>query len=275
MKYLFRVLCSFLVFAFVATNVFACANTTPIVPCHDVSTQTTQHDPRMSFVKIETHVDILDCSSGECVSFFTEMMESSGFIIESDSESSHIVTTGHSCDAYLYDQDMLEFYMVEAVSTLEIVQYEDGEFKRYDQVEVLSIDSNLDACVVRVDGLTDKPALSFAYDKPAYGDQVINYSNAVGSYAGDAVLIMKGIYSGDLKSETGDDVFRDGMDFESISMFSLSSAGGASGSPILNMNGEVVGMIHSVSWGLSELAYSAEFHALKAYVFSVMETHSS
>jgi hypothetical protein len=245
------------------------------------NTAVTDHDPRQSFVKIDTMVSYDYCDeSGICIedAYGSDAFVSSGFIVYSDKRGSYVVTTGHSCDPFLYDPEikmMADDLGVVINTSLQLVQY-DESYVHYTDIELLDINPVLDTCILFAENMTNKDYFPLAESKPEYGDRVMNYSNAANSYAGDAVLAMEGIYSGDAKSDPDSMLtFRDGIPYEAIAMFSLSATHGSSGSPILNLEGAVVGMVHSGNPKLPEIAYSPEFYLFQYFIVSTIDDHRS
>lgn len=100
---------------------------------------------------------------------------------------------------------------------------------------------NAEADVCIVETSINQRAIPIAKKEPEYGDDIINISAPYGlmftSPSGGAVYITEGRYSG-----------RFGMDGAgNRNMYTIWTAPGSSGSPIINEQGEIIGMVSAIS----------------------------
>jgi len=110
-----------------------------------------------------------------------------------------------------------------------------------------------DACLINTT-LIDAPNLNLSENKPAVGDPISNVSAPFGVFSKDVSLIFEGRYGGDFNVRQG---FR-------ISSYTMPTAAGASGSPILNANGEIVGIVSQVNGYFHHIALSPTFEQLQS-----------
>lgn len=103
--------------------------------------------------------------------------------------------------------------------------------------EVLSMDSYRDIAILKLEEPLDRPVLRLTDSLVEVGEPVIavGHPDRIGNWA-----TMAGVVT--------DNKFYDG---EAI-LTSLPTSSGASGSPILNLDGEVVGIVAGIYWGTSD-----------------------
>ena len=110
-----------------------------------------------------------------------------------------------------------------------------------------------DACLINTT-LIDAPHLNLSENKPAVGDSISNVSAPFGVFGKDVSLIFEGRYGGDFN-------VRNGL---RISSYTMPTAAGASGSPILDVNGEIVGIVSQVNGYFHHIALSPTFEQLQS-----------
>mgnify|MGYP003652394075 CR=1 FL=1 len=111
---------------------------------------------------------------------------------------------------------------------------------------MVKVDFNSDICLLYNENISG-PALKLASKKPEYTEKVYNIASPLGISHKEMVLLFEGFFSGniDLKS-----------------YYTIPTAQGSSGSPILNSDGELVGMIHSVHTRFHHIAVSPTYTTL-------------
>ena len=90
------------------------------------------------------------------------------------------------------------------------------------------------------------------------GERVYNVAAPVGIFYEDVVPLLEGFYMG-----------KDGLK----AYYSIPAMGGSSGSPIYNIRGHLVGMIHSVNVAFPMVSVSPTQKELKKFLKSNIEAH--
>jgi len=204
--------------------------------------------PKESFVKVEAMIDIKKCEENLCMEVNQLASHSSGFVVKRSVFGAYVITAGHSCE----ENDLIndaEANGYKASLNLKII---DIDLKRYDAV-VKKIDKKNDICIVFVNKLK-RPAIRLNGDQPKYGEKVYNLAAPVGIFDKHMIPVLEGRYSGRSKFEV------------EISVYTVPAIGGASGSPIINKKGRLVGMIHSVHRRFPFVSFSPTSEILNDFI---------
>ena len=99
--------------------------------------------------------------------------------------------------------------------------------------DIISLDESSDMCLLFARKLLERKwSCKISGAKPFEGERVYNVAAPVGIFYENTVPLLEGFYMGN----------------ESLrAYYSIPAMGGSSGSPIFNLRGHLVGMIHSVS----------------------------
>lgn len=220
-----------LVFLFILVFNLSCAST--ITSClRDQKPNSPGHVlPYRAFVGIvSTNIVITDrCEPGEqppCTDKRT-ILGSGSIIYRSQKKENiaYVLTAKHICD----HKDEINEKEIKVKHNFYIKDFEN---RKHNAVHYFSVSSLMvDACVLLINDMDDKlVATEVSENPPKLGDSVINIAAPGGFYGNGINVTVDGRYSGD-----------DGA----ISVYTVPSAGGSSGSPIFNINGQLVGMV----WG--------------------------
>ena len=191
--------------------------------------------PTKSFIQFHTKLYTLTCTpsdpddrSSDC----RELVESatgSGAIVAKSVDGSYILTAGHLCnrkDSFLNFHKMMGKECDQPV----IEEYVAKDIDMFDyNVEILSYDTEQDVCLAYAWGLLG-PSLEIADKVPEIGDKVYNMAAPAGYMMKNAVPLFEGFY------------FGRGRNYD---LYTVPAIGGSSGSPILNKDGQLVGMIYA------------------------------
>ena len=203
---------------------------------------------KKSFVKIETLVKFRTCSPDEDPELCDPYMlfsSGSGMVIFYRNNKA-ILTAAHVCKADAFKGMMGPFEGKETA-----IRAIDRDNKKF-FVDVIKYDVDLDICLLNANNLPIN-AVNISSVKPEYGDRVYNISAPVGIVDGEMVPLYEGFFFGIN---------------ENRAFYSIPTIGGSSGSPILNVKGEVIGMIHSVHYRFHHISLSVAHSNLWNFVNS-------
>ncbi len=195
--------------------------------------------PRQSFVKVEHRIFTLTpaCVPDDPNDVYSKCYTSesagngSGAIVARSKSGSYIITAGHVCskegvepklNVNVYpagDNDKRAFYVYD----LDLFKY---------HAEILSYDNDEDLCLMYVWGLFGKP-LKISKKPPRPGDIAYNMAAPGGLFQKNMVPLFQGRFSGEYNN------YHHGKKF----LYTIPVMGGASGSPILNKKGALIGIV--------------------------------
>ena len=209
--------------------------------------------PRSSFLKIEKTITMNVCADDSVCVRRNLRSSGSGAIVKTTFGGAYVLTAAHVCD----DSDVIEQIkrdMPEAeINTTFNVVTIDGD--RY-PVEILDMNAKHDICMVWVKNLFAPPLL-ISTKEPVPGEKVYNLAAPLGVHDIDMVPIFDGYFNG--------------VDSRGIALYSIPAFGGSSGSPIVNVRGELVGMIHSTLRYFPQIALSPNYKAMRAFINNSIE----
>ena len=214
--------------------------------------------PRHAFVQIQHSVEVEGCGidsrtgKEKCQKAVMQYVSSGSYVFHSEVSqgTSYVLTAGHSCESKFPKTQMIEGFRIENKGS---------KFKTVDlngfkhDAEVILINKRFDLCLLRVsDVLTKPPVLKVAKKEPRKGETVTNMAAPHGLYWKGSVLIFKGQFSG----------YHD----RGFSIYTVPTKPGSSGSPIINKENKLVGVIFAGYKKIENVGLSAPLVAVKVFL---------
>ena len=206
--------------------------------------------PRKGYMFIKKTILLKSCEGGQCVEGRAASV-GSGFIVKIAHNGSYVMTAAHVCNVYpeRYPEG------IEITSTLQAETLDGRVFS----AEILDYNREMDICMMFIkDLMADIEEVKIAADAPKEGDKVFNIASPYGVHYINVVPIFEGRYIG-----------RKGYK----SFYTFDAAPGSSGSMILNSNGELIGLLHSVYRDMMSIVVSANYGDLKAFISKAIIDH--
>ena len=214
--------------------------------------------PRQSFVQIQQSVELEGCGLHEetkeekCQKAVMRYVSSGAYIFHSEVTQgySYVLTAGHSCQSKIPKQQIIDgFKVVNKGSTFKAVDL--NGFKH--DAEVVDINNRFDLCLLRVsDVLSNPPILKVADKEPKRGETVTNMAAPHGLFWPGTVLIFKGQFSG--------------YHNRGYSVYTIPTKPGSSGSPIINKDNDLVGVIFAGYGMMENIGLSSPLVAIKVFL---------
>ena len=175
---------------------------------------------------------------------FFHFSSASGFAIKYKYKT-HILTAAHVCDT----EEMENFARTQnAVAETKFKLIDIRGIKHVGIV--IKINRTSDLCLISSETLNIL-SIQLASNPSKIGEKVYNFAAPAGIYNPPMLPILTGIYNGDSGN---------------VSIYSIPATGGSSGSPIVNRNGQLIGMIHSVYINFKNLSVSATYKDIAQFL---------
>lgn len=201
--------------------------------------------PRNSAVKIEKRINITKCEEPtKCVTGDILMM-GSGAVVKNCKSYSLILTANHVCE-----KDRIPpMGLAVTINSAKFVTIGlNGDI--FPETEIIAQDGGLDTCVVKTKSLA-APVVAISPSAPVPGSIAYNISAPAGIFGKDMVFITNGYYLGQ---------------YRGVDAYSIYAYGGSSGSMVINREGKIIGMIHSVSRDVNHVSFSPPYGDLKRFL---------
>ena len=180
----------------------------------------------------------------------------SGFIVKINYKGAYALTAAHVCEepgiTLRGENTKVKNNIIIKVETLD---------DRYYTAKVIATNNKIDACILFIKDLVDNiEEVQIALVPPVEGDRVYNVASPYGIKFTNVVPIFEGFYIGTKK-------FR--------SFYTFTAAPGSSGSMILNADGDLIGLLHSVYVNLHEIVIGVTYHDLKHFIAVNIQEYES
>jgi len=219
----------------------------------------TKHNfPVSSFVQIKSETLWEGCEQDKitnmtkCQKAVMKAASSGAFIRHSavDPSVSYVITAGHSCKSTKKPDTTIAGVRVRHLGQRFILLDYDG-FK-YEGV-VSAIDKRFDLCLLTVSNVYAKtPVLKISKKQPDRGEVVYNMSAPHGIVFPRMVLTFDGYFAG--------------FTPEGFAIYTIPTKPGSSGSPVVNINNELIGIIFAGYRSMENIGVAAPLIAVKVFL---------
>ena len=211
------------------------------------------HIPKNSrdqFARILQDTSLTICLDEKC-STKNFKSSGSGVVVAASENGSYVLTAAHVCQVEIMNM-IPDPNLLELIKTIEInmniVNLSQSKYK----ADVISLDTNSDMCLLFIDDYWNESGpVKISGAAPFEGERVYNVAAPVGIFYENTVPLLEGFYMGTEKLR---------------SYYSIPAMGGSSGSPIFNLRGDLVGMIHSVNVMFPMVSISPKYDELKKFI---------
>jgi len=195
---------------------------------------------KKSILKIEVWARFGECNeeSTTCGNYHLMSMGSGSVVLYNNKKV--VLTAAHICA-----QEDFESFIISQNGDF-FLKAVDRDNKEY-VIDILKYDNNADICLLKSVSGELPNYLKISMKKPEYGEMVYNLAGPLGMMEGNMVPIYHGQFFGNLRG---------------AAFYSIPVIGGSSGSPIINVKGELVGMVHSVHYRFHHISLSATYEQL-------------
>lgn len=255
-----------------------CVNQTSCFFCSDkdilefvnIKEKSLLSNSRQSVLKINTrtHIILTDKASGSFVSKFTANTTGSGFVYKQTEHGTIVITAHHVCHDDPTPKELEEMagvYKVEHLSNTVVnthVLY-DHEGRRYKALELFS-NKLMDVCAL-ISSKIKKPEMPIALNPPEYFDTAFSLGYPSGLWGLNHTPAFKGKYLGML-----DYVIL----LRPTASYSIPVSPGISGGPIINLDGNIIGMVHSYFLTAPNITLSITHEHLLKFVDNVLTEYT-
>jgi len=206
--------------------------------------------PIKSFVKLDSLVHI-DTGAGEELVGFSS---ASGFFVSENK----ILTAAHFCN----ELSAKIFFIQKGILVLDM-RFKMTSFDGHQMEAIITnIDEDNDLCLLMAIGPTneiEKQIIKISDQKPHVGQRVYNIAAPLGIFTPGMVPIFEGFHSGPALYPGKSEKIK-------VDMYSLPIKQGSSGSPIINENGELIGVVIAGVREFHNVGFSPRYEIIKQFL---------
>ncbi len=204
-----------------------------------------------TFLKIEKIVKVKACNPKNPKQCITRKMNSSAssFLIGHRKDRSYIMTSAHVCVT-----DYGRLIYLPGFEAQEIFYGVTEDLKKH-TYSIEQIDPAADLCVVSTKRFKGKP-FKIARKNPKRGKKVYNIAAPLGVFEKGLVPLFEGYYVGQAHGR---------------SAVTLPATGGSSGSPVLDKNGRVIGVVSAVMKDFHHVVIISTLKQIKSMVKTIKQ----
>tara|TARA_Y100001973_G_C5208914_1_gene343849 strand:- start:13058 stop:13705 length:648 start_codon:yes stop_codon:yes gene_type:complete len=185
-------------------------------------------------------------------------MTGSASVIYHSNKSSYILTAAHMI--WMEPISNFKRIMLESQGKLKIVStytFQDITGRKYKLKKIIKSDKKSDLAIVSIDKV-NIPMLHISSTEPKLGEKLYNVAAPTGLFGKDLVGMYEGRYLGIMVDRSFGGL--------PMAITGIPVAGGSSGSPILNSDGYIVGMVSAVSRRFHHISISPTWKQLNDFV---------
>ena len=211
--------------------------------------------PTKSFVKVHTKMTLEICleSKKESVCSENEFYSvGSGAVVKNNQWKTFVLTAAHVCHSEVEEP------LKKLVRSKKVEFKIETHDKKYHTFTIKSIPqgfidgtSEMDLCVLEGSRIRI-PSLHLALRGPKIGERVYNMAAPQGIYHPPTVPLLSGHYSGPIA--------------EHHDLLTIPAIGGSSGSPILNKDGELIGVIFAANIQFPNISIGMDFESTRDFL---------
>ena len=197
-------------------------------------------DVKKSVLKIETWARFGACDeeAGACSKYELMSMGSGSVVLYKNKKA--VLTAAHVCKQESFET------LIRTHNGNFFLKAIDRDHKEY-IIKVIKYNNNQDICLLHSMSGELPPYLKISSKKPEYAELTYNLAAPLGIIDQNMVPAYQGFFFGNSKGRA---------------FYSIPVAAGSSGAPIVNVKGELVGMIHSVHYKFHHISLSATYQQL-------------
>jgi len=214
--------------------------------------------PRHAFAQIQHSVDLEGCGKDEktgkekCQKATMRYVSSGSFVFHSEVSKgiSYVLTAGHSCENSIPKRQLVDGYeIINKGSRFRVVDLDGNQY----DAKVVKTNKRFDLCLMKVsDVYRSLPTLKLADKEPLKGGRVMNMAAPHGLFWPGTVLLFEGFFSG--------------YHHRGYSIYTIPTKPGSSGSPIINKDNKLIGLIFAGYGVMENIGLSSPLAAIRVFL---------